>query len=93
MLGCLASKAQVCRKMFCESVSFLFALQHDYGCLQSTYCLVRVMPRIYQGISYCLPCENSFEILNSIYSDISLQSVLKCSSSIDIYLLLFKLMM
>ena len=39
MLGYFASKAQVCRIMFCESVPFLIALQHDYGCLQSTYCV------------------------------------------------------
>lgn len=26
MLGCFADKAQVCRTMFCESVSFLIAL-------------------------------------------------------------------
>ena len=39
VLGYFASKAQVCRIMFCESVPFLIALQHDYGCLQSTYCV------------------------------------------------------
>ena len=37
VLGYFADKAQVCRTMFCESVPFLIALQHDYGCLQSTY--------------------------------------------------------
>ena len=37
MLGYFADKAQVCRTMFCESVPFVIALQHDYGCLQSTY--------------------------------------------------------
>lgn len=37
MLGYFADKAQVCRTMFCESVPFLIALQHDYGFLQSTY--------------------------------------------------------
>ena len=37
MLGYFADKAQVCRTMFCESVPFLIALQHDYGYLQSTY--------------------------------------------------------
>ena len=37
VLGYYASKAQVCRIIFCESVPFLIALQHDYGCLQSTY--------------------------------------------------------
>ena len=39
VLGYFADKAQVCRTMFCESVPFLIALQHDYGCLQSTYCV------------------------------------------------------
>jgi len=39
VLGYFADKAQVYRKMFCESVLFLIALQHDYGCLQSTYCV------------------------------------------------------
>lgn len=37
MIGFLASKAQVCRTIFCESEPFLYALQHDYRCLQSTY--------------------------------------------------------
>ena len=37
VLGYFADKAQVCRTMFCESVPFVIALQHDYGCLQSTY--------------------------------------------------------
>jgi hypothetical protein len=37
VLGYFADKAQVCRTLFCESVPFLIALQHDYGCLQSTY--------------------------------------------------------
>ena len=37
VLGYFADKAQVCRTMFCESVLFLFALQHDYGYRQSTY--------------------------------------------------------
>ena len=37
VLGCFVSKAQVCGMKFCESVPFLIALQHDYGCLQSTY--------------------------------------------------------
>lgn len=40
MLGYFADKAQVCRTMFCEFVPFLIALQHDYGCLQSTYCVL-----------------------------------------------------
>ena len=40
VLGYFADKAQVCRTMFCESVPFLIALQHDYGCLQSTYCVL-----------------------------------------------------
>ena len=39
VLGYFADKAQICRTMFCESVPFLIALQHDYGCLQSTYCV------------------------------------------------------
>ena len=39
VLGYFADKAQVCRTMFCESVPFLIALQHDYGCSQSTYCV------------------------------------------------------
>ena len=39
MLGYFADKVQVCRAMFYESVPFLIALQHDYGCLQSTYCV------------------------------------------------------
>ena len=37
VLGYFADKAQVYRTMFCESVPFLIALQHDYGSLQSTY--------------------------------------------------------
>ena len=37
VLGYFADKAQACRTMFCESVPFVIALQHDYGCLQSTY--------------------------------------------------------
>ena len=40
VLGYFADKAQVCRAMFCESVLFLIALLHDYGCLQSTYCVL-----------------------------------------------------
>ena len=40
VLGYFADKAQVCRTMFCESVPFLIALWHDYGCLQSTYCVL-----------------------------------------------------
>lgn len=40
VLGYFADKAQVCGKMFCESVPFLIALQHDYGSLQSTYCVL-----------------------------------------------------
>ena len=39
VLGYFADKAQVCRTMFCESEPFSIALQHDYGCLQSTYCV------------------------------------------------------
>lgn len=40
VLGYFADKAQVCRAMLYESVLFLIALQHDYGCLQSTYCVL-----------------------------------------------------
>ena len=40
VLGYFADKAQVCRPMFCESVPFLIALQHDCGSLQSTYCVL-----------------------------------------------------
>ena len=39
VLGYFADKAQVYRTMFCESVLFVIALQHDYRCLQSTYCV------------------------------------------------------
>ncbi len=46
VLGYFADKAQVCRTMFCESVPFLIALQHDYGCLQSTYC-AQYFSRVY----------------------------------------------
>ena len=37
VLGYFADKAQVCRVMLYEAVPFLIALQHDYGCPQSTY--------------------------------------------------------
>ena len=51
MLGCFASKAQVCRTIFCESVSFLYALQHDYGSLQSTYSMY--YPNTTNAINKC----------------------------------------
>ena len=46
VLGYFADKAQVYRTMFCKSVPFVIALQHDYGCLQSTYC-VQYFLRVY----------------------------------------------
>ena len=39
MLDYFADKVQVCRAMFYEFVPFPIALQHDYGCPQSTYCV------------------------------------------------------
>ena len=38
VLGYFAGKARICGMMFCESVPF-YVLQHDYRCLQSTYCV------------------------------------------------------
>lgn len=36
----LGAQYEFGRAMLYESVLFLIALQHDYGCLQSTYCVL-----------------------------------------------------